>query len=264
MATNALTTPVKKLQPHIDVLPGLHTPGLLARRPVIGWIMFIFGSLAFAGLTINLLAQGPLLAWDRMLADTLPAIGLKSPVIVKDLMIAGFHIGREVIIGLGILLGFFFIYKRYWQELTMVTIGLIGAELLFLSLSTLLARQRPPTQIWNILTIPGFPSGHGISSVTFYGLLAYLLVPKMRSAFWKGAVVVAALFTIRDDIHSGSELRFNGQPHSVIRRSLEFGFRQTSFQMIVNSLQHPSRTRPTADAHDGQRSDLGNRHRTRE
>ena len=196
MATNVLTTPVKKLQPHIDVLPGLHTPGLLVRRPVIGWIMFIFGSLAFAGLTFNLLAQGPLLAWDWMLADTLPAIGLKSPVIVKDLMIAGFHIGREVIIGLGILLGFFLIYKRYWQELTMVTIGLIGAELLFLSLSTLFARQRPPTQIWNILNIPGFPSGHGISSVTFYGLLAYLLVPKMRSAFWKGAVVVAALFII--------------------------------------------------------------------
>ena len=78
----------------------------------------------------------------------------------------------------------------------MVAIGLLGAELLFLSLSTLLARQRPPTQIWNILTIPGFPSGHGISSVTFFGLLAYLLVPKMRSVLWKGAVVVAALFII--------------------------------------------------------------------
>ena len=195
-ATNTLTTLVQKLQPRKDVLSGLRAPGLLAKWPVIGWVMFIFGSLVFAGLTYNLLAQGPLLAWDRVLANTLPAIGLKSPVIVKDLMIAGFHIGREVIIVLGLLLGFFFLYKRYWQELSMVTIGLLGAELLFLSLSTLLARQRPPTQIWNILTIPGFPSGHGISSVTFYGLLAYLLAPKMRSAFWKGAVVVAALFII--------------------------------------------------------------------
>ena len=196
MAANALTTPVQKLQPRKDVLPGLRAPGLLARWPVIGLCMVIFGSLAFAGLTINLFAQGPLLAWDRALANTLPAIGLKSPVIVKDLMIAGFHIGREVIIVLGLLLGFFFLYKRYWQELSMVTIGLLGAELLFLSLSTLLARQRPSTQIWNILNIPGFPSGHGISTVTFYGLVAYLVVPKMRSAFWKGIVVATALFII--------------------------------------------------------------------
>jgi len=196
MAANALTTPVQKLQPRKKVLPGLRAPGLLARWPLIGLTLFIFGSLVFAGLTINLYAQGPLLAWDQALANTLPAIGLKSPAIVKDLMIAGFHIGREVIIGLGILLGFFFIYKRYWQELTMVTIGLIGAELLFLSLSTLLARQRPPTQIWNILNIPGFPSGHAISTVTFYGLVAYLLVSKIRSAFWKGIVVAAVLFII--------------------------------------------------------------------
>ena len=30
---------------------------------------FIFGSLAFAALTYNLLAHGPLLEWDRLLAN---------------------------------------------------------------------------------------------------------------------------------------------------------------------------------------------------
>src|SRR5512140_1234329 len=154
MATNTnIGTRVQNDPLHKDVLSGLRAPGLLARWPVIGWVMFIFGSLVFAGLTINLVTHGPLLAWDYALANTLPAIGLKSPVIVKDLMIAGFHIGREGIVVLGLFLGFYFFYKRYWQELAMVTIGLLGAELLFLSLSTLLARQRPPTQIWTILTI---------------------------------------------------------------------------------------------------------------
>ncbi len=37
---------------------GLHAPGLLAKWPVIGIIMFIFGSLVFGALTYNLFAKG--------------------------------------------------------------------------------------------------------------------------------------------------------------------------------------------------------------
>ena len=78
----------------------------------------------------------------------------------------------------------------------MVVLGTVGTTILFESLSNLIARARPPTQIWIIVNIPGFPSGHGVSVVVFYGLLAYLLVPKMPSAFWKGVVVALALFII--------------------------------------------------------------------
>jgi undecaprenyl-diphosphatase len=196
MATNTISTPVQKLQPRKDVLPGLRAPGLLARWPIIGLFMFIFGGLVFGALTYNLFAHGPLLQWDRTLANTLPAIGLKSPLFIKYTMITAFYVGERVIIVIDILLSIFFLYKRYWRELAMVTIGGVGASLLFHSLSTFIARQRPPTQIWTIVHIPGFPSGHAISVVACYGLLAYLLVPKMPSAFWKVVVVSAALFII--------------------------------------------------------------------
>jgi membrane-associated phospholipid phosphatase len=191
-----LATRVQDVQPLKSVYPGLRAPGLLAKWPLIGLAMFLFGSLMFGGLTYNLLAHGPLLAWDTALANTLPAIGLSSPAFVKVLMTAGFYLGKEVILVLDILLALYFIYKKYWQELAMVAIGWIGSALLFYSLSNFLARARPPTQIWIIVNIPGFPSGHAISVITFYGLLAYLLVPKMRSAFWKAIVVVAALLMI--------------------------------------------------------------------
>jgi len=184
---------VQDQPPRKKVLTGLRAPGLLAKRPIIGLLMFIFGSLMFGGLTYNLLAQGPLLEWDRALANTLPAIGLKSPAFVQGLMDAGYYIGEHVIIVLGILLGFYFLYRRYWQELAMVAIGLAGSILLFLSLSTFFARPRPPAQIWIIVNVPGFPSGHAISVVVFYWLLAYLFVPKMLSAFRKVVVVTAAL-----------------------------------------------------------------------
>ena len=76
----------------------------------------------------------------------------------------------------------------------MLVIGMVGETLLFETLSNLIGRARPPTQIWIILKIPGFPSGHTMASVVFFGLLAYLLVPKMSSAIGKGFVVVVAIF----------------------------------------------------------------------
>jgi undecaprenyl-diphosphatase len=172
------------------------SPGLLSKWPIIGLSMFVLGSLIFAGMFYNLRAHEPLLQWDTAVATALPALGLRSPPIVRNIMDAGFYMGEYVIIGLGVLIGLYFIYKRFWQEFTMVAIGLIGALSLYLSLSNLIARARPPTQIWIILKIPGFPSGHATTVVVFYGLLAYLLVPKMPSTFWKGVVIAAALFLI--------------------------------------------------------------------
>lgn len=196
IANKMMATRVQDHPPRKNAIIDLRAPGLLAKWPMIGLIMFIFGSLIFGGLTYNLLAQGPLLEWDRMLATTLPAIGLQSPAFVKILMVAGFYIGKEVVIVLVILLGLYFTYKRYWQELAMLAIGWSGAGLLFYLLSNFIARQRPPTQIWIIVNIPGFPSGHAVTVVAFYGLLAYLLVPKMPSALWKAVVVAAALLII--------------------------------------------------------------------
>ncbi len=111
-------------------------------------------------------------------------------------MDAGFYIGKEVVTGLTILFSLYFLFKKYWQELAMMAIGWVGSALLFNGLSMLIGRVRPPTQIWIIVNIPGFPSGHAVSVVVFYGLLAYLLVPKIQSVFWKVVVVALALFII--------------------------------------------------------------------
>lgn len=196
MATRRIVTRIKDQSPHKDLLPDLQAPGLLAKWPTIGIIMFAFGSLLFGALTYNLLAQGPLLKWDRELAYTLPAIGLRSPAYIKSIMNAGFFLGKYAIVAIEILLSLYFFVKRYWRELAMVMLGGLGSGALYFSLSPLFARPRPPNQIWIIVNEAGFPSGHTIATVVCYGLLAYMLVPKMPSAFWKGFVVAAALLII--------------------------------------------------------------------
>ena len=194
-ANRLISTRDQDHQPSINAT-GLRSPDLLAKWPMIGLIMVIFGSIVFGALTVNLFAKGPLLGWDKTIANTLPATGLKSPPIIKDIMTAGFYLGKEVVAALSLLLGLYFLYKRYWQELAMVAIGWLGSALIFNLLSHLIARPRPPTQIWIVVNIPGFPSGHAVAVVTFYGLMAYFLAPKIASAFWKVVVVVLALLII--------------------------------------------------------------------
>jgi undecaprenyl-diphosphatase len=194
MTTNKLiATPIPNQQLRKNDSTGLRSPGLLAKQPMIGLLMFIFGGLSFGALFLNLLVQGPLLQLDIALATTLPAIALKNPAILRPIMDAGYYLGAWGIIILGLTFAIYFIVKRYWLELAMLVFGNIGTTLLFWSLSNLIGRLRPPTQIWIILKIPGFPSGHALSVVTFFGLMAYLLVPKMRSAFGKGFVVAFAI-----------------------------------------------------------------------
>lgn len=197
MTANAKTaTHVQDLQLGTNDSAGVRSPGLLAKWPLIGLLMFLFGGLVFGALSYNLVAQGPLLAWDKALATTLPAIGLKNPTILKPLMDAGYYIGSWVLTAIGLLLGLYFIVKRYWQELAMLTIAMAGEALLFYTISNFVGRARPPNQIWIILHIPGFPSGHAMAAVVLFGFLAYWLAPKMRSVFGKFFVVATALLII--------------------------------------------------------------------
>jgi len=192
-ANDVVAARVEAQHPHKKILASMSSPGALAKWPIVGLLMFILGSLLFGGLALNLVDKGPLLQWDTGIANTLPAIALKTPAFMRGLMDAGYYIGDQVILAIAVLVGLFLIVKRLWKELAMVVFGLVGASSLFLFLSHLFARPRPPTQIWIVLSIPGFPSGHAITVVVFYGLMAYLLVPKMRSAFWKVVVVAGAL-----------------------------------------------------------------------
>lgn len=97
--------------------------------------MFVLGSLMFGALAYNLRIHGPLLQWDIPVDNKLHAEALSSPIFVKDLMIAGFYIGKQVISFIEIILGLYYLYKRFWRELTMVIFGFGGAGLLWFTLS---------------------------------------------------------------------------------------------------------------------------------
>ncbi len=184
-----------------NIFSSLRTPGLLGKRPIIGLIMFVIGSLIFAALAFNLVKHGPLIKWDLAVSAWFHALALKSSPLVIDIMIAGWYVGKEGIIVIAIVLVLYFLYKKFWCELAMVVASLGLSGLIFLLLSHIFNRPRPflsfDKPLWTgSPNIPGFPSGHTLSVVVCFGFLMYVLVPRIKSYFSKSLVVMIALLVI--------------------------------------------------------------------
>ncbi|HSJ87589.1 MAG TPA: phosphatase PAP2 family protein [Anaerolineales bacterium] len=173
----------------------LRAPGLFARWPMIGITMFLLGSLLFGTLAINVVDKNPALSqWDQSTGKTFQTQEKSIPSSIGEYVIFGFFVGREIIITIGTILAIYFFHKRFWREFMMVMWGPGLGGLLWFTLSRYFDRPRPSTQL-DVLAItdPSFPSGHVLSAVLLYGLLAYLLVPKMPSRFWKWFVAILAI-----------------------------------------------------------------------
>jgi membrane-associated phospholipid phosphatase len=173
----------------------LRTPDLFAERPFIGIFMFLLGSVIFGILAYYVNMQGSLVKWDLDLANRMHIAALQSPLWIKDLMIGGFYVGLHGYIVIGVLLGIYFMVKKFWKEVTLVAVCFAGEGVLWLSLANLFNRARPQfeTNIGSMVNYPSFPSGHTISGVLGFGLLIYLLLPKISSYFGKAAIIIFSL-----------------------------------------------------------------------
>lgn len=182
-------------------IDGLRSPGTLGKKPIIGLIMFIFGSLIFIIIAYNLVKQGPLIIWDLPVAVWFHDLALKSSPLVIDIMIAGYYVGDWGVIAIGVLLSLYFLYKKFWRELVMTVTSLAGSGLIFLILSNIFDRVRPSVlfaeKIWaGNLTIAGFPSGHAKTVLVCWVFLVYLFLPKIKSYLVKVLMVLVATLVI--------------------------------------------------------------------
>jgi undecaprenyl-diphosphatase len=175
-----------------EELQGLRAPGIFKRRPTLGLILILVGSLIFAALGYSLLIHSPLVQLDQSIYETLITKAKSAPPRVNELMIFGFFLGKQITIVIVTILSIYFLYKRYWRELAMLLISSGVGSFVWNFFVNYFARPRPAEQTGlAVRSIPSFPSGHTMSAIIVYGFLAYLLVPKMPSRFWKWALVIA-------------------------------------------------------------------------
>jgi membrane-associated phospholipid phosphatase len=198
LKTQEHVTVVAAAPPHKHRFSDLRSPRLLARYPGIGVLMFVLGALAFGVLAVNVQnPNSPLVQADTQIVNQLHALALHSPPFILTAMIAGYYLGEQVLVVIGVLITLYFLVKRYWPELIMVLLGWGGETALVYVLSTYFNRPRPefPDPVWQQMTMiqPTFPSGHVFGAVMGFGLLAYLAAPRMKTAFGRFVVVAAAL-----------------------------------------------------------------------
>jgi len=187
--------PIQRAQTHENTFGVLRSPDLLAKQPLIGILLFLLGSLIFGLIAYNVHQKGFLVQWDIAIGNRMHETALNSPAWIKNIMFAGFYIGLQGYIVIGILLGLYFLFKKFWKEFYMVAILFAGEGILWYFFTKYFARARPEfaVRIGSVLNYPSFPSGHTISGVICFGLIAYFFVPKISSSFWKSIVIIIAV-----------------------------------------------------------------------
>jgi len=178
------------------IFEGLRAPGLFERRPALGLTLILLAGLIFGAMGYNLLVKGPLVQLDQSVYEALFLKARMASPAVNDLMLFGFFLGKQAVQVIGAVLSLYFLSRRYWREFGMIQISSQGGGLLWNFIIGYFDRPRPAEQMGlATTTIPSFPSGHALGTMICYGFLAYLLVPKMPSRFWKwiSGIAIAAI-----------------------------------------------------------------------
>jgi membrane-associated phospholipid phosphatase len=176
---------------------GLRAPGLFKRRSLLGASLILVPSLIFAVLGYNLLVKGSLLQVDQSVYEELLVKARTAPPGLNDIMLFGFFLGKQAVQVIGAVLSLYFLSQRYWREFAIWQISTQGGGVLKNFIIDYFSRPRPAEQLGlGTTTIPSFPSGHALGTIICYGFLAYLLVPRMPSRFWKWILSIGLLLLV--------------------------------------------------------------------
>lgn len=189
-------------------LQGLRVPGLFQRRPILGFALILLGIFSFAALGYSVLANGPMVQLDMSVYKELLAKAREASPFVNDVILFGFFVGKQAVKWIALILSLYFLSQRYWLEFGMLQISMQGGGLIKNVVIDTFSRPRPPEQLGFVTTtLASFPSGHAMGTMIFYAFLAYLLVPRMPSLFWKWTLSIAILLLV---IFEGFSRIFHG------------------------------------------------------
>jgi membrane-associated phospholipid phosphatase len=86
-----------------------------------------------------------------------------------------------------------FVWRR-WREPMLVAVAVVGEVAIFLAVTALVDRQRPPVrQLDEAPPTSSFPSGHTAATIVLYGALAVLASERARSALVRGLFFTLAV-----------------------------------------------------------------------
>lgn len=176
-------TLVYEKQPNREIAP--------AHIPAVGALCVVLGAVLFGVLAFSVVTNGPLLAWDQPIIQALHFRATHDFWVDFDLMTFVGTFGRETAVIFTVILGLVWFFMRKWREFSMLIVGVVGGNIWFEVISNWVGRHRPVfTDPIHIIPNPGFPSGHSIAATALYGLVLFLIWPRLKSTGWRVLAVV--------------------------------------------------------------------------
>lgn len=149
-------------------------------------ILIGMGLVTFIAMWLSVLTKGFLQQLDEPLFRNLSQLNKDAPNWFNNAAQLFTDIGSQGITVATVLLLLYFLVRRHFHRFWLLFTAVAGGELVWLSLIFLAKRPRP-VEITAVtgLKLPGFPSGHVMIFVAFFGALLYmdLLAKKNRVRF---------------------------------------------------------------------------------
>jgi undecaprenyl-diphosphatase len=191
--------------------PGRRSAAAVAAQ-LVAALVVLFGLLMLAGWLVTgpeadssvERADGRLTVWF----STHRVASLNTPSqYVADLGSTGFVIG----IGLVAAAVAWWLLRAWWPVL-LLAVTVVGELLVFLAVTSLVDRGRPPVAHLDAQLPPtsSFPSGHTAASVAFYGALAILLSARVRRRL---VTVVTAVLAVAVPVVVAGSRMYRGMHH---------------------------------------------------
>ncbi|MGL5850527.1 MAG: phosphatase PAP2 family protein [Phycicoccus sp.] len=164
----------------------------------VGVLVVLGLDLAIAGLYESVIEQDGLAVLDRPLLDAVAR--LRTPV--WDAAITGYTdlggtVGMSAVVTSGAVA--LSAWWRSWMPLVVTAVAAVGSALLTVTGKQLVGRVRPPLELAvpPFETSPAFPLGHALNATALIGVLAYLVVLRLRGPYGRlGVAGLAVLWAV--------------------------------------------------------------------
>lgn len=157
-------------------------------------LIFIFSLVAFAVLAFGVLKLSND-QFDMQVFDTVE--GMVTPMTTRFMQFITFFGNHKFLIpaNLILIIYFLFIKKHRWYSIKVPVIATGGVLLMFI-LKFVFNRPRPLIPLLEPVKGLSFPSGHAMMSMSFYGLLIFLVWENVYNRFWKWFYTITLLLFI--------------------------------------------------------------------
>ncbi len=167
---------------------------LLSAEMVIVLSLFVVALAAFVYITRRIFVLNKTKLDDRAFAWLKSHVNERNNEVMEFFTFLGTHLFL-IPANLALIAFFLFIKKHKWYSIKVPALALSSLGLMFL-LKNAFSRERPAIPLLKEAAGLSFPSGHALMSVTFYGLLIYIIFKTVENKGLKWTLITLLILLI--------------------------------------------------------------------